>query len=150
MKVSKIWFDQGQVILTDEDGHAYSFKATRLKEIAYMAISYAPSSQKELWDSHFLDFYRSQEFFNSGYTIKEFDNNFITIALNGNEVEVPVNWVAFYNSTLEGYFLTETSEEVSGKVNLVVNYHDLLWQGYSKDDVLAGRFELIDHCKSYA
>ena len=58
MKVSKIWFEQGQVILTDEDGHAYSFKATRLKEIAYMAISYAPSSQKELWDSHFLDFYR--------------------------------------------------------------------------------------------
>lgn len=90
MKVQKTYFDQGQVILTSaEDGYAYSFKATRLKEIAYMAISYAPSSQKELWDSHFLDFYRSQEFFNSGYTIKEFDNNFITIALNGNEVEVP-------------------------------------------------------------
>lgn len=150
MKVEKVWFDQGQAILTDEDGHAYSFKATRLKEIAYMAISYAPSSQKELWDSHFLDFYRSKEFFNSGYAIKEFTNDFITIALNGNEVEVPINWVAFYNSTNEGYFLTETSEEVSGKVNLVVNYHDLLWQGYSEDDVLAGRFELIDHCKSYA
>lgn len=117
MKVENVWFDQGQVILTDGDGHAYSFKTTRLLEIAYMAISCVPSSQKELWDSSFLDFYRSQEFFNSGYTIKEFDNNFITIALNGNEVEVLINWVAFYNSTLEGYFLTETSEEVSGKVN---------------------------------
>lgn len=145
MKVNKVWFDQGQVILTSEGGHAYSFKATRLLEIAYMAIScVSDSSEKELWDSSFL------YFFSSGYTIKEFTNDFITIALNGNEVKVPINWVAFYNSTNEGYFLTETSEEVSGKVNLVVNYHDLLWQGYSKDDVLAGRFELIDHCKSYA
>lgn len=150
MKVEKVWFDQGQVILTDGDGHAYSFKATRLKEIAYMAISCVPDSEKELWDASFLDFYRSQEFFNSGYTIKEFNNNFITIALTGNEVEVPINWVAFYNSTNEGYFLTETSEEVSGKVNLVVNYHDLLWQGYSEKDVLEGRFDLIDHCMSYA
>lgn len=151
MKIEKVFFDQGQVILASaEDGYAYSFKSSRLLEIAYAAISCVPSSQKELWDSHFLDFYRSQEFFNSGYNIKEFSNDFITIALDGNEVEVPINWVAFYNSTLEGYFLTETSEEVSGKVNLVVNYHDLLWQGYSKDDVLAGRFELIDHCKSYA
>lgn len=151
MKIEKVFFDQGQVILASaEDGYAYSFKSSSILEIAYMAISCVPSSQKELWDSSFLDFYRSREFFNSGYTIKEFTNDFITIALNGNEVEVPINWVAFYNSTLEGYFLTETSEEVSGKVNLVVNYHDLLWQGYSKDDVLAGRFELIDHCKSYA
>lgn len=77
MKIEKVFFDQGQVILTDGDGHAYSFKATRLKEIAYAAISCVPSSQKELWDSHFLDFYRSQEFFNSGYTIKEFSNDFI-------------------------------------------------------------------------
>lgn len=150
MKIEKVFFDQGQVILTNEDGHAYSFKSSRLLEIAYVAISCVPDSEKESWNTSFLDFYRSREFFNSGYTIKEFTNNFITIALNGNEVEVPVNWVAFYNSTLEGYFLTETSEEVSGKVNLVVNYHDLLWQGYSKGDVLAGRFELIDHCKSYA
>lgn len=150
MKVEKVWFGMGQVILTDGDGHAYSFKATRLKEIAYAAISCVSSSQKELQDSSFLDFYRSQEFFNSGYTIKEFTNDFITIALNGNEVEVPINWVAFYNSTLEGYFLTETSEEVSGRINLVVNYHDLFWVGYSKKDILNGRFELIDHCKSYA
>lgn len=151
MKIEKVFFDQGQVILASaEDGYAYSFKSSRLLEIAYAAISCVSSSQKELWDSHFLDFYRSQEFFNSGYTIKEFSNDFITIALNGNEVEVPINWVAFYNSTIEGYFLTETSSEVSGKINLVVNYHDLFWQGYSKDDVLAGRFELIDHCKSYA
>lgn len=150
MEVNKVWFDQGQAILTDENGHAYSFKSSRLLEIAYVAISCVPDSEKESWDASFLDFYRSREFFNSGYTIKKFTNDFITIALNGNEVEVPINWVAFYNSTLEGYFLTETSEEVSGKVNLVVNYHDLLWQGYSKDDVLAGRFELIDHCKSYA
>lgn len=150
MKVNKVWFDQAQVILTSKGGHAYSFKSSRLLEIAYAAISCVPDSEKELWDSSFLDFYRNREFFNSGYTIKEFTNDFITIALNGNEVEVPINWVAFYNSTNEGYFLTETSEEVSGKVNLVVNYHDLLWQGYSKDDVLAGRFELIDHCKSYA
>lgn len=150
MKVQKTYFDQGQVILTDENGHAYSFKSSSLLEIAYAAVYCVTDSEKESWDTSFLDFYRSREFFNSGYTIKEFTNDFITIALNGNEVEVPINWVAFYNSTLEGYFLTETSEEVSEKVNLVVNYHDLLWQGYSKDDVLAGRFELIDHCKSYA
>lgn len=151
MKVSNVFFDQGQVILASaEGGYAYSFKATRLLEIAYAAISCVPSSQKELWDSSFLGFYRSREFFNSGYTIKEFSNDFITIALNGNEVEVPVNWVAFYNSTLEGYFLTETAEAVSGRVNLVVNYHDLFWAGYSERDILKGRFELIDHCKSYA
>lgn len=150
MKVQKTYFDQGQVILTDENGHAYSFKSSRLLEIAYVAVYCVPDSEKESWDTSFLDFYKSREFFNSGYTIKEFTNDFITIALNGNEVEVPINWVAFYNSTLEGYFLTETSEEVSEKVNLVVNYHDLLWQGYSKEDVLAGRFELIDHCKNYA
>lgn len=151
MQVEKTCLDQGQVILASaEGGYAYSFKASRLLEIAYAAISYVPSSQKELWDSSFLDFYRSREFFNSGYTIKEFTNDFITIALDGNEVEVPINWVAFYNSTLEGYFLSETTEEVSEKINLVVNYHDLFWLGYSKDDVLAGRFELIDHCMSYA
>lgn len=151
MKVDKVWFDQGQVILTSaKGGYAYSFKATRLLEIAYAAISCVPSSQKELWDSAFLDFYRNREFFNSGYTIKEFGNDFITIALNGNEIEVPVNWVAFYNSTLEGYFLSETAEEVSDRINLVVNYHDLFWAGYSERDILNGRFELIDHCKSYA
>lgn len=151
MKVSNVFFDQGQVILASaEGGYAYSFKATRLLEIAYAAISCDPESEKEIWDSAFLDFYRSREFFNSGYTIKEFSNDFITIALNGNEVEVPVNWVAFYNSTLEGYFLTETAEAVSGRVNLVVNYHDLFWAGYSERDILKGRFELIDHCKSYA
>lgn len=151
MKIEKVFFDQGQVILASvEDGYAYSFKSSRLLEIAYAAISCVPDSEKESWDASFLDFYRSREFFNSGYTIKEFTNSFITIALNGNEVEVPINWVAFYNSTLEGYFLTETSEEVSGRINLVVNYHDLFWVGYSKKDILNGRFELIDHCKSYA
>ena len=86
MKVQKTYFDQGQVILTSEGGHAYSFKSSRLLEIAYMAISCVPSSQKELWDSSFLDFYRSQEFFNCGYTFKEFTIDFITIALYGNEV----------------------------------------------------------------
>ena len=151
MKVSNVFFDQGQVILASaEDGYAYSFKSSRLLEIAYMAISCVPDSQKELWDSAFLDFYRSREFFNSGYNIKEFSNSFITIALNDNEVEVPVNWVAFYNSTLEGYFLSETSSAVSDRINLVVNYHDLFWAGYSERDILEGRFELIDHCKSYA
>lgn len=47
MEVNKVWFDQGQAILTDENGHAYSFKSSRLLEIAYVAISCVPDSEKE-------------------------------------------------------------------------------------------------------
>lgn len=74
----------------------------------------------------------------------------MVLGLEDQEVEIPINWVELYNSTEDGIFLSETSSVVSDRINLAVTCHDLFWQGYSEEDILNGRFDLIDHCMEYA
>lgn len=142
---------QGQAVIScPKTGKALSFKAYRLYEIAQKAISCVPKGSKYPWEQTFLKFWGTKRFLSSGYTIKGFTPDHIVLGLEDQEVEIPINWVELYNSTEDGYFLSETTEEVSGRINLAVTSHDLFWQGYSEEDILEGRFELIDHCMEYA
>lgn len=148
-----ICFDviQGQAVIScPSTGKALSFKAYRLYEIAQKAISCVPKGSRYAWEQAFLKFWETQKFLSSGYTIKGFKPDLIILGLEDQEVEIPINWVELYNSTEDGYFLTETTEEVSDRINLAVTCHDLFWQGYSEEDILNGRFDLIDHCMEYA
>lgn len=148
-----ICFDviQGQAVIScPSTGKALSFKAYRLYEIAQKAISCVPKGSRYAWEQAFLKFWETQKFLSSGYTIKGFKPDLIILGLEDQEVEIPINCVELYNSTEDGYFLTETTEEVSDRINLAVTCHDLFWQGYSEGDILNGRFDLIDHCMEYA
>lgn len=148
-----ICFDviQGQAVIScPKTGKALSFKAYRLYEIAQKAISCVPKSSRYAWERAFLKFWETHKFLSSGYTIKGFKPDLIILGLEDQEVEIPINWVELYNSTEDGYFLTETTEEVSDRINMAVTCHDLFWQGYSEEDILNGRFDLIDHCMEYA
>lgn len=142
---------QGQAVIScPKTGKALSFKACRLYEIAEKAISYVPEDYKYLWEQAFSELLKTQRFLSSGYTIKGFKPDLIILGLEDQEVEIPINWVELYNSTDDGLFLSETTEEVSDRINLAVTCHDLFWQGYSEEDILNSRFDLIDHCMEYA
>lgn len=148
-----ICFDviQGQAVIScPKTGKALSFKAYRLYEIAQKAISCVPKGSTYPWERAFLKFWETHKFLSSGYTIKGFLPDRMILGLCYQEVEIPINWVELYNSTDDGLFLTETTEEVSDRINMAVTFHDLFWQGYSKEDILNGRFDLIDHCMEYA
>lgn len=151
--MNKYEFDvvQGQAVIScPKTGKALSFKAYRLYEIAQKAIYCATKGSKYPWEQAFLKFWGTKRFLSSGYTIKGFTPDHIVLGLEDQEVEIPINWVELYNSTEDGYFLSETTEEVSDRINLAVTCHDLFWQGYSEEDIREGRFDLIDHCMEYA